>query len=112
MDVYKVNVVVIKQLYKKYNYQRKILLVRMTKIYLVVTIWCCAVFDATSMARRLDMPLDVNKLESLGNTDTLMKSLKDIAQKSHNCGVKEIPKLRRHYLRNSTVTCNDGSRAG
>nr|XP_011418813.2 palmitoleoyl-protein carboxylesterase notum1 [Crassostrea gigas] len=84
----------------------------MTKIYFIVTFWVCAIYDASSMARRLDMPLDVNKLESLGNTDTLMKSLKDIAQKSHNCGVKEIPKLRRHYLRNTSVTCNDGSRAG
>lgn len=59
-----------------------------------------------------DMPLDVYKLETLGNADNLMKSLKDIAQKSHNCGLKEIPKLRRHYLTNTSVTCNDGSRAG
>lgn len=84
----------------------------MTKIYFILTFWVCAIYDGSSMARRLDMPLDVNKLESLGNTDTLMRSLKDIAQKSHNCGVKEIPKLRRHYLRNTSVTCNDGSRAG
>lgn len=61
---------------------------------------------------RNDMALDVNKLERLGRVDTLMKSLKDIAQKSHNCGLKEIPKLQRTYLRNSSITCNDGSRAG
>ncbi|XP_076076748.1 palmitoleoyl-protein carboxylesterase notum1-like [Mytilus galloprovincialis] len=59
-----------------------------------------------------DMPLDVNKLESLGNSDSLMKALKDIAQKSHDCGVKEVPKFRRYFLKNKTVTCNDGSPAG
>lgn len=59
-----------------------------------------------------DMPLDVSKLERLGNSDSLMKALKDIAQKSHDCGVKEIPKFKRYFLKNKTVTCNDGSPAG
>ncbi|XP_069133357.1 palmitoleoyl-protein carboxylesterase notum1'-like [Argopecten irradians] len=61
---------------------------------------------------RHDMALDVNKLERLGRVDTLMKSLKDIAQKSHNCGLKEIPRLQRQHLKNASITCNDGSRAG
>lgn len=61
---------------------------------------------------RHDMPLNVPKLESLGRPETLIQSLKDIAQQSHNCGVKDIPKLRRHFLKNSTITCNDGTSAG
>ncbi|KAJ8315347.1 hypothetical protein KUTeg_007497 [Tegillarca granosa] len=61
---------------------------------------------------RHDMPLNVPKLESLGSPETLIQSLKDIAQQSHNCGVKDIPKLRRHFLKNNTITCNDGTSAG
>ncbi|KAK3588353.1 hypothetical protein CHS0354_003283 [Potamilus streckersoni] len=59
-----------------------------------------------------DINLDFDKLENLGQTDSLIKALKDIAQRTHNCGVKELPKLRRYFLSNTSITCNDGSPAG
>ena len=59
-----------------------------------------------------DISLDFNKLESLGHTDSLIRDLKAIAQSSHDCGVREVPKLRRKFLSNSSITCNDGSPAG
>ncbi|KAL3882516.1 hypothetical protein ACJMK2_028852 [Sinanodonta woodiana] len=59
-----------------------------------------------------DINLDFDKLENLGQTDSLIKALKDIAQRTHNCEVKELPKLRRYFLSNTSITCNDGSPAG
>ena len=86
------------------------------KLLFNVLLWICVIQCVSPrpdvIPRRHDMPLDVQKLESLGRADTLMQSLKDIAQQSHNCGVKEIPRLRRHYLKNTSITCNDRSRAG
>ncbi|GAB1609026.1 palmitoleoylnotum1-like,protein carboxylesterase NOTUM [Argonauta hians] len=38
--------------------------------------------------------------------------LKEIANSIHKCGVSEVPPLRRNFLTNRTVTCNDGSPAG
>lgn len=59
-----------------------------------------------------DISLDFDKLEGLGHTDNLIKELKKIAQNSHDCGVREVPKLRRKFLTNDSITCNDGSPAG
>lgn len=59
-----------------------------------------------------DITLDFEHLERLGQTDSLIKALKDIAQSSHDCGVRDVPKLRRKFLTNDSVTCNDGSPAG
>ena len=59
-----------------------------------------------------DISLDFDKLEQLGHTDSLIRALKDIAQSSHDCGVREVPKLRRKFLTNDSITCNDGSPAG
>ena len=79
--------------------------------------WICVLTYVKSMSvsdRRgnKDISLDFNKLESLGHTDSLIRDLKAIAQSSHDCGVREVPKLRRKFLTNSTITCNDGSPAG
>ncbi|WAR09024.1 NOTUM-like protein [Mya arenaria] len=59
-----------------------------------------------------DINLDFDKLERLGQTDSLIKALKQIAQNSHDCGVRDVPKLRRKFLTNDSITCNDGSPAG
>ncbi|XP_060589837.1 palmitoleoyl-protein carboxylesterase NOTUM-like isoform X2 [Ruditapes philippinarum] len=59
-----------------------------------------------------DISLDFEHLERLGQTDSLIKALKDIARSSHDCGVRDVPKLRRKFLTNDSVTCNDGSPAG
>lgn len=59
-----------------------------------------------------DISLDFEHLEHLGQTDSLIKALKDIAQSTHDCGVRDVPKLRRKFLTNDSVTCNDGSPAG
>lgn len=59
-----------------------------------------------------DINLDFDKLEHLGHTDSLIRALKDIAQSSHDCGVREVPRLRRKFLTNTSITCNDGSPAG
>ena len=59
-----------------------------------------------------DINLDFDKLERLGHTDSLIRALKDIAQSSHDCGVREVPRLRRKFLTNTSITCNDGSPAG
>ena len=59
-----------------------------------------------------DISLDFDQLERLGHTDNLIKELKKIAQTSHDCGVREVPKLRRKFISNQTITCNDGSPAG
>ena len=86
------------------------------KTFYFCTFWMCFIVFAscgTSSYNRIhDMPLDVQKLESLGNADPLVKALKDIAQKTYDCGVREVPKFRRFFLKNKTVTCNDGSPAG
>ena len=59
-----------------------------------------------------DINLDFDHLEQLGRTDSLIRALKQIAQSSHDCGVRDVPKLRRKYLTNDSITCNDGSPAG
>ncbi|KAL4233888.1 hypothetical protein ACF0H5_008561 [Mactra antiquata] len=78
----------------------------------------CAVISVVSAysvedtRRSNDISLSVDRMERLGQTDSLIKALKDIAQHSHDCGVRDVPKLRRKFLNNATVTCNDGSAAG
>ncbi|XP_045196487.1 palmitoleoyl-protein carboxylesterase notum1-like [Mercenaria mercenaria] len=74
-----------------------------------VMAYCYSINDHRSSN---DINLDFEPLERLGQTDTLIKALKDIAQSSHDCGVRDVPKLRRKFLTNETVTCNDGSPAG
>ena len=59
-----------------------------------------------------DIMLDLNKLARLGNKDKLLSMLKQIADSIHKCGIKEVPPLKRHFITNQTVTCNDGSPAG
>ncbi|KAL5010032.1 hypothetical protein ScPMuIL_012337 [Solemya velum] len=59
-----------------------------------------------------DIALDMEKIESFGKTASLIKALKQIAQRTHNCGNKDIPKLKKVLLANTSVTCNDGSPAG
>lgn len=59
-----------------------------------------------------DIMLDLNKLARIGNKDKLLSMLKQIADSIHKCGVKEVPLLKRHFITNHTVTCNDGSPAG
>uniref|UniRef100_A0A0L8G7F0 Uncharacterized protein n=1 Tax=Octopus bimaculoides TaxID=37653 RepID=A0A0L8G7F0_OCTBM len=56
--------------------------------------------------------LDLDKLAALGDKDKLLSMLKEIANSIHKCGVREVPALRRNFITNRTVTCNDGSPAG
>lgn len=59
-----------------------------------------------------DIMLDLDKLAELGDKDKLLSMLKEIANSIHKCGVREVPALRRNFITNRTVTCNDGSPAG
>ena len=59
-----------------------------------------------------DIHLDIEKLSKLGDPGKYLTTLRQLAQALHGCGVKEVPDLKRHYIRNKTVTCNDGSPAG
>ena len=57
--------------------------------------------------------LDLKELEKLGiSVDDLVQHLRRLAQGNYVCGYREISDMRRHFLRNRTVTCNDGSPAG
>ncbi|CAH1799058.1 unnamed protein product [Owenia fusiformis] len=62
-----------------------------------------------------DIPLDYNELKKIGggNTEIVFKLIKQIATAMHHCGINENNKeMERTYLTNTSVTCNDGSRAG
>lgn len=76
---------------------------------LILSVYTYTIEDSR---RSNDISLSVERMERLGQTDSLIKALKDIAQHSHDCGVRDVPKLRRKFLNNDTVTCNDGSSAG
>ncbi|KAH3738687.1 hypothetical protein DPMN_045327 [Dreissena polymorpha] len=69
-------------------------------------------FDSETRRSANDINLDFEQLEKLGKTDSLIKALKEIAQSSHDCGVRDVPKLRRKFLSNDSITCNDGTPAG
>ena len=58
-------------------------------------------------------PLDLDELRKLGvNVELLVEQLKDWI-KVHHCDYKKDEALLvRHFIRNKTVTCNDGSQAG
>ncbi len=59
------------------------------------------------------IPLDIDELERLGiNPEDLMQHLRHLKDGNYVCGYREISDMRRHFLRNRTVTCNDGSPAG
>ena len=59
---------------------------------------------------RNDISLNTKKLNELGSQGQLL--LRHIAITTHSCGIKDQPKFRRKLLRQSPVSCNDGSPAG
>ena len=80
--------------------------------YAMLVVSMVATYSIRDHRSSNDINLDFDKLERLGQTDSLIKALKDIAQNSHDCGIKDVPKLRRKFLSNDSITCNDGSPAG
>ena len=58
-------------------------------------------------------PLDLDELRRLGvNVELLLEQLKDWIKVQHCDYKKDEALLVKHYIRNKTVTCNDGSQAG
>ncbi|CAL1546975.1 unnamed protein product, partial [Lymnaea stagnalis] len=57
-----------------------------------------------------DTTFSTSKLHELGSRGQWL--LRHIALMTHSCGIKEMSNLKRKLLRNTDVTCNDGSHAG
>ena len=89
-----------------------------TMSVVAVTVWLCVVAMAAASASSTEsptnnFPLDLEELAKLGiDTDKLLDYLKRLAEGNYMCGVRDVPGMQRHFLRNSTPTCNDGSPAG
>ena len=67
----------------------------------------------TSYRSSEDITLDLDELARLGDKEKMLATIRKLAGALHaNCGVKEVPDMKRVYLKNTTVTCNDGSPAG
>ncbi|KAK2189537.1 hypothetical protein NP493_103g05000 [Ridgeia piscesae] len=82
-----------------------------------VTVWLCVVAAMAAASPTEsptnNFPLDLEELAKLGiDTDKLLDYLKRLAEGNYMCGVRDVPGMQRHFLRNSTPTCNDGSPAG
>ncbi|ESO88928.1 hypothetical protein LOTGIDRAFT_106761 [Lottia gigantea] len=60
--------------------------------------------------RRSDITLNTEKLNQLGSQGQLL--LRHIALTTHSCGIAEVPRFRRKFLKHSSATCNDGSPSG
>ena len=83
----------------------------------VLATWLCLlpvmVASIPTVTPTNDFPLDLEELAKLGiNTDKLLDYLKRLAEGNYMCGVRDVPGMQRHFLRNATPTCNDGSPAG
>ncbi|XP_064596802.1 palmitoleoyl-protein carboxylesterase notum1'-like [Liolophura sinensis] len=59
-----------------------------------------------------DIMLDIAKMSPLGDPEEILAALRQVAKAVHRCGIKEYPNLKRVFLTNKTVTCNDGTSAG
>jgi len=56
-------------------------------------------------------PLDFTAVE--GNMDNFMVQIKNLAQSLYPCSAQKLDQdMKLHFLKNATVTCNDGSAAG
>uniref|UniRef100_A0A8C2ZQ77 Notum, palmitoleoyl-protein carboxylesterase n=1 Tax=Cyclopterus lumpus TaxID=8103 RepID=A0A8C2ZQ77_CYCLU len=56
-------------------------------------------------------PLDFTAVE--GNMDNFMVQIKNLAQSLYPCSAQKLDQdMKLHFLKNVTVTCNDGSAAG
>uniref|UniRef100_A0AAQ4PR91 Notum, palmitoleoyl-protein carboxylesterase n=1 Tax=Gasterosteus aculeatus aculeatus TaxID=481459 RepID=A0AAQ4PR91_GASAC len=56
-------------------------------------------------------PLDFTAVE--GNMDNFMVQIKNLAQSLYPCSAQKLDQdMKLHFLKNATVTCNDGSSAG
>ncbi|XP_074662376.1 palmitoleoyl-protein carboxylesterase notum1-like [Tubulanus polymorphus] len=42
----------------------------------------------------------------------VLEILRNLVKNAQNCGIKRIPDMKRVFLKNTTVTCNDGSPSG
>lgn len=58
-------------------------------------------------------PLDLAELDAIGiNAEDLLVHLKHLADGNYVCGPRQMSEMKRHFIRNPSVTCNDGSKAG
>lgn len=56
-------------------------------------------------------PLDFTAVE--GNMDNFMVQIKNLAQSLYPCSAQKLDQdMKLHFLKNVSVTCNDGSPAG
>lgn len=56
-------------------------------------------------------PLDFTAVE--GNMDNFMIQIKNLAQSLYPCSAQKLDQdMKLHFLKNASVTCNDGSPAG
>ena len=56
-------------------------------------------------------PLDFTAVE--GNMDNFMVQIKNLAQSLYPCSAQKLDQdMKLHFLKNESVTCNDGSPAG
>lgn len=56
-------------------------------------------------------PLDFTAVES--NRDNFMVQIKNLAQSLYPCSAQKLDQdMKLHFLKNTSVTCNDGSPAG
>lgn len=56
-------------------------------------------------------PLDFTAVE--GNMDSFMVQIKNLAQSLYSCSAQKLDQdMKLHFLKNVSVTCNDGSPAG
>ncbi|XP_013422007.1 palmitoleoyl-protein carboxylesterase notum1 isoform X2 [Lingula anatina] len=69
-------------------------------------------FPVDDQRANTDIVLHLEELSKYGDPAKVIKMIQDLAGGLHGCGIKEIPRLKRHFLTNRTVTCNDGSPAG
>lgn len=57
------------------------------------------------------IPLDLTPVKS--NADDFLVQLKNLAQSLYACSSQKLDEdMRLHFLKNNSVTCNDGSPAG
>lgn len=56
-------------------------------------------------------PLDFTAVE--GNMDNFMVQIKNLAQSLYPCSAQKLDQdMKLHFVKNASVTCNDGSPAG
>lgn len=59
-----------------------------------------------------NVQLDLEQLSRLGIDAQLLEQLRTISSANYGCGLRENNPMMRRWLRNTTVTCNDGTPAG